>query len=1022
MSYTKTTIKRLQLTMLVFLFSVFAATAVLAQTTVTGVIKDVSGEPIIGANVIQQGTTNGIITDIDGNFSLTVPNLNVTLSISYIGYQSINYPLKGQQNIVVTLKEDLQNLDEIVVVGYGVSRKRDLTGSVASVKGEKLQERASFSTAQAMQGRAAGVTVMQKSAKPGEDASVRIRGNRSLKATNDPLYVVDGIPIVTSLSEFSPSDIESIEILKDASATAIYGSRGANGVVLITTKKGKDGKAEIDYNGYFGLQQAARTIDMMNGAEWVELVREANRATTKNTPYPLIPTLDWDRKIGYFASDPNVLSKIENSYDENGVWHPDRVASTDWTKEALQIAPIHNHEVSVRGGTDKIKMLASATYFGQEGIVKGQDYKRYSVRVNFDWTLNKYVTIGGQTQFSHIDRKNGTNLYGDTKGVYPLADIYDENGNYTTGRPGNDPQLWNYFLNLDNVKRNYKKDRFLGSYYLQAKLPFDINFRSNVGIDVGSYYDPEFYGSKSSDRAGSAARAQNSGDNRRLYTWENLLYYNKTFNKDHTLGVTFLQSIQQETFESYKTKVKDLPYENQLWYNLGSAQTIESVESKYTKWALASFMGRINYNLKDKYLLTISARYDGSSRLADGNKWVLFPSAALAWRMKEEAFFQNVDFLSNLKLRLGWGITGNTAIDPYKTQGSLDIGRYSYGSTGVLSFFQNEMPNPRLGWEKTEQWNAGIDFGFFNGRIGGTIDVYLQNTKELLMDRQLPIVSGFGNVTTNVGKIRNKGIEVSLNTLNIDTKDFKWTTDWMFATNKEEIAELYNGKVDDEGNKWFIGQPVKVHYDYKADGIWQLEDKAELEKWNGNFKPGDIKLVDKNGDYKITSEDRFVLGQEEPKFTFSLSNYFQYKNFDFNFFLNAALGQMKWFDRNWSLNGRYNCAQVNYWRIIGEDENGNPISNKSNEAPRPNRDFENPNYRDALYYEKASFLRIGQVTLGYTLPKAVMQKAGIQKLRVYTTVQNAYVFTGYAGTDPESGESFNEPMPRTYLLGVNLTF
>lgn len=1022
MSYTKTTIKRLHLTMLIFLFSVFASTAILAQKTVTGVIKDVSGEPIIGANVIQQGTTNGIITDIDGNFSLTVPNLNVTLSISYIGYQSINFPLKGQQNVMVTLKEDLQNLDEIVVVGYGVSRKRDLTGSVASVKGEKLQERASFSTAQAMQGRAAGVTVMQTSAKPGEDASVRIRGNRSLKATNDPLYVVDGIPIVTSLSEFSPSDIESIEILKDASATAIYGSRGANGVVLITTKKGKDGKTEIDYNGYFGLQQAARTIDMMSGAEWVELVREANRATTKNTPYPLIPTLDWDRKIGYFASDPNVFSKIENSYDENGVWHPDRVASTDWTKEALQIAPIHNHEVSVRGGTDKIKMLASATYFGQEGIVKGQDYKRYSIRVNFDWTLNKYLTLGGQTQFSHTDRKNGTNLYGDAKGVYPLADIYDENGNYNTGRPGNDPQLWNYFLNLDNVKRNYKKDRFLGSYYLQAKLPFDINFRSNVGIDIGSYYDPEFFGSLSSDRSGSAARAQNSGDNRRLYTWENLLYYNKTFKKDHTLGVTFLQSIQQETFESYKTKVKDLPYENQLWYNVGSAQTIESVESKYTKWALASFMGRINYNLKDKYLLTISARYDGSSRLADGNKWVLFPSAALAWRMKEEAFLQHVGFLSNLKLRLGWGITGNTAIDPYKTQGSLDIGRYSYGSTGVLSFYQNEMPNPRLGWEKTEQWNAGIDFGFFNGRIGGTIDVYLQNTKELLMDRQLPIVSGFGNVTTNVGKIRNKGVEVSLNTLNIDTKDFKWTTDWMFATNKEEIVELYNGKVDDEGNKWFIGQPVKVHYDYKADGIWQLEDKAELEKWNGNFKPGEIKLVDKDGNYKITSEDRFVLGQEEPKFTFSIGNNFQYKNFDFNFFLNAALGQMKKFDRNWSLNGRYNCAQVNYWRIIGEDENGNPISNKSNEAPRPNRDFENPNYKDALYFDNASFLRIGQVTLGYTLPKSIMQKAGIQKLRVYTTVQNAYVFTGYDGTDPESGESFNEPMPRTYLLGVNLTF
>lgn len=995
---------------------------VLQSKTVTGIVLDASNIPVIGANVIVKGSNNGTVTDMNGHFSIQNVPENAILQISYIGYLDQEIKLEGKSNIQVQLKEDTQNLDEVIVVGYGVSRKRDLTGSVASVKGDKLKERASFSTAQAMQGKAAGVTVLQTSAKPGEDVSVRIRGNRSLKANNDPLYVVDGIPIVTSLSEFSPSDIESIEVLKDASATAIYGSRGANGVVLITTKKGKVGKPQIEYNGYFGLQQAARTIEMMNGAEWVELVREANRATVKNTPYPLIPTLEQDKKIGYFISDPNVFSKIENSYDENGVWHPEKVVFTDWTNEALQIAPIHNHDISVRGGTDNLKLLASATYFGQEGIVKGQDYNRYSVRLNFDWNINKYVTLGGQTQFSHTDRNNGTNLYGDVKNVYPLADIYDENGDYVTSRPGNDPQLWNNFLNLDNVKRNYKKDRFLGSYYLQIKLPFDIMYRSNVGLDIGSYYNPEFYGSLSSDRAGSLARAQNSGDNRRLYTWENLLFYNKTFNNNHTIGVTFLQSIQQETYESFSIKVKDLPYENQLWYNVGSAQTIESVNSNYSKWALASFMGRINYNLKDKYLLTISARYDGSSRLAEGHKWVLFPSAALAWRIKEESFLKDVEPLSNLKLRVGWGVTGNTAIDPYKTQGSLSIGRYSYGSNGVLSFYQNEMPNPRLGWEKTEQWNAGIDFGFINGRIGGSVDLYLQNTKELLMDRQLPIVSGFGNVTTNVGKIRNRGVEITLNTVNVDSQDFKWTTDWIFATNKEEIVELYNGKVDDEGNKWFIGHPVGVYYDYKAIGIWQLEDSEELSKWDNSFKPGEIKIADKNGDYKITSEDRYILGQKDPKVTFSISNYMQYRNFDFNFFLNAALGQMKYFDRGWSLNGRYNCASVNYWKIIGEDEKGNPISNGSNEAPRPNRDFENPNYVSSLYYDNASFLRIGQVTLGYTLPNSLINKVNIQKLRIYATVQNAYVFTKFSGTDPESGESFNEPMPRTYLLGVNLTF
>ena len=717
-----------------------------------------------------------------------------------------------------------------------------------------------------------------------------------------------------------------------------------------------------------------------------------------------------------------MIGKIEQAYDEAGNWCPERLPYNSWTDEVLRAAPIHNHEVSVRGGTEKLKMLASTTYFGQDGIVKGQDYRRYSVRVNFDWTLNRFVKVGGSTSFSHVDRNNGSNLYSDVKNVYPLADIYDTDGRLITSRPGNDPQLWNQFLHLDNMKKEIKKDRFLGSYYLDVTLPFDIKYRSNVGIDIGPWYGNEFYGALSSDRSGSPARAVNARDNRRMYTWENLLFYNKTFKKDHTLGLTFLQSIQQETYEKSEIKVKDLPYENQTWNNVGSAQTIESVSSDYQRWNLASFMGRVNYNYKDRYLLTVSARYDGSSRLAPGHKWVLFPSAALAWRVKEESFLKDVDCLSNLKLRLGWGITGNTAIDPYKTQGSLEYGRYSYGSNGVLAFYQKEMPNPNLSWEKTEQWNTGIDFGFLNGRIGGCVDLYLQNTNDLLMDRQLPIVSGFGNVTTNIGQIRNKGLEVTLNTVNIDTKDFKWTTDFMFSVNKEEIVELYNGKVDDEGNKWFIGQPVKVFYDYKADGIWQLEDAAELEKWGGVFKPGDIKIVDRNGDYKITSEDRFILGHENPTVTLSMSNYFNYKDFDFSFFLNGAFGQTKSFDRGWSLNGRYNGAKVNYWRISGEDENGNPISNHSNEAPRPNIDFENPNYISSLYKEDASFLRIGQVTLGYTLPKTLLQTVGIQKLRVYATVQNAYVFTGYSGTDPESGGDFNEPMPRTYLFGVNLSF
>jgi TonB-linked SusC/RagA family outer membrane protein len=1001
--------------------------AVVAQQRVSGTVIDADGVPVIGANIMEAGTSNGTISDVEGAFSLTVAGANATLNISFIGYQSVIYPLNGQSLISVVLKEDLQNLDEIVVVGYGTVRKRDLTGSVASVKGEKLHETASFSTIQALQGQAAGISVMRTNSTPGGSTAIRIRGNRSLKATNDPLYVVDGIPIVVGLDELSGSDIESIDILKDASATAIYGSRGANGVILITTKKGKAGQSQIDYNGYYGLQQASRTVDVMNGAEWVELVREANRATTRTTPYPLVPTLDWDRQVGYFTADPTIFGKIQAGYDEQGVWHPERVPYTDWTSEALQTAPIQNHEVNVRGGTEKIKLSASATWFSQDGVVKGQDYNRYSVRVNFDWELNSYATLGAQTNFSHFNRNAGSNIYHDSRSVYPLADIYDESGRYVTSRPGNDPQLWNYFLNLDNRQRKQEKDRFFGSYYLELKLPFDIRYRSNVGIDIGPYYDNEFYGALSSDRSGSPARAINRKDNRRMYTWENLLMYNRTFNMIHNLGLTFLQSIQEETQETSSINVRDLPYESQLWHNAGSAETIESVASNYVRWRLASFMGRVNYSLMDKYLLTVSARYDGSSRLATGHKWVLFPSAAFAWRIKEESFLEDVDVLSNLKLRVGYGVTGNTAIDPYKTQGNLSYGRYTYDTQGVLSFYQNEMPNPYLMWEKTSQWNAGLDFGFIDGRIGGMIDFYYQQTNDLLMDRQLPIASGFGGVTSNIGKIENRGIEVTINSVNIDRKGFRWTSDFMVSANREEISELYNGREDDDGNGWFIGQPVKVYYDYKADGIWQLEDAEELAKWGGVFKPGEVKVVDKNGDYKITSEDRFILGQVEPKFNLSLSNYFNYRNLDFNFSFYGAFGQMRKFERNWSLNGRYNCARVDFWRIIGEDANGNPISNGSNEAPRPNRDFENPNYIDALYYSNASFLRLQQITLGYTIPAAVVRKAGISKCRIYGTVQNAYVFTRFPGIDPELGNKddnrgFNEPVPRTFIVGLNLSF
>lgn len=505
-----------------------------------------------------------------------------------------------------------------------------------------------------------------------------------------------------------------------------------------------------------------------------------------------------------------------------------------------------------------------------------------------------------------------------------------------------------------------------------------------------------------------------------MYTWENLLYWDKTLNDDHRVGLTLLQSVQEEKYEKTRISVLDLPYESQKWYNVGSAPTISSVESEFTKWQLASFMGRINYSYRDRYLLTASARYDGSSRLAEGEKWVLFPSAALAWRISEEKFMQGINNLDNLKLRLGFGITGNTAIDPYKTLGNLEYARYNFGNSNRMAFYQNEMPNSDLTWEKTKQWNAGIDFGFFQNRINGVIDLYLQNTDDLLMDRQLPQVSGFNSVVYNIGKTRNKGIEVTLNTENMNKNNFKWNTTFIFARNKEEIRELYGGKNDDVGNKWFIGKPLKVYYDYKFAGIWQLDEKEEAAKYGAS--PGQIKIKDTEPDGKITEKDREVIGSPRPKYTASLSNNLQYKNLDLSFFLNASVGNWLEYDRNMSFNGRYNSVKVNYWKVTEYDANGTPAaSNGSNEAPRPNNGVENPPYRDAMNYFKASFLRLSNATLGYTIPSALTKRANISRLRFYVSVQNVFCITDYPGTDPESGEDFNAPMPRTFLFGVNLS-
>lgn len=994
------------------------------RKTITGKIIDEKGEPVIGASIVIKGTSHGTITNLDGEYTLADVPENSTITISFVGYKTLTLFANDKALSKIVLKEDSEQLDEVVVVGYGTVKKRDLTGSVASLNSETISAVPTTTAVEALQGRASGVVVSTSNWSPGESPSILIRGKRSINASNEPLFVVDGIPVTGGMGEISPSDIQSMEVLKDASATAIYGSRGANGVILVTTKQGKEGKTHVDYNGYIGIQTIQNKLDMMNGAEYAEYTREAYRNSTGSKRYLTdVPDKGQDMLLPMFAQDPYVLESVMMAYDENGNYDPSRIRSFNWFDEVTRTGIITDHQVNVRGGGAKTNFMASATYNKIEGIMKDQNYERFSMRLNISHKINKYVNIGGQTQYSHSVQNRGSGMETDMYlyRITPLGRFQNEDGTFP-GLVGGDSQMYNPLMNMVDgaVDRPLKNSRFLGSYYVDIKLPIEgLSFRSNFGIDSRTEQDYEYYASATTKRQLGNSYASNTVTKYTMFTWENYFSYNRDFNEKHSLGVTLLQSIQQDLSENLSGKVQKLPSDILKYYDLASGLMIDGVGSNYIKWNMASFMGRINYGFLGKYLLTVSARYDGSSRLAEGHKWVLFPSAALAWRISDEAFMKKITWVDNLKLRFGYGKTGNSAVDPYQTKGQLALQHYVFnnGGTEYIGYAPSIMANNLLTWETTDQWNVGIDFGFLKNRINGSVELYLQNTKDLLLERQLPVVSGFSSVISNVGSTRNKGIEVTLNTRNIQNRNFTWTTDMTFSANKEEIVELYNGKVDDVGNLWFIGHPIDVYYNYKKIGIWQNtpEDLAEMDKFNqkgANFVPGSIRLEDVDGDYKITDEDKQILGNTRPKFVASMVNTFEYKGFDLSVFLYASLGgllknNIEFMEKP----GRANTIKLDYWTP----------QNPTNAFPRPTADVETLDYISTLGYDKADFLRVRNITLGYTLPERASKKILMNKVRVYLSANNPLIFTGFTGIDPEGANGRTAPSYSTWMFGINLS-
>jgi len=978
------------------------------QRTIQGRIvsaEDNQGFP--GVNVVVKGTTNGTVTDVDGRYSVEIPSDDAILVFSSIGYATQELVAGKRSTIDLALEPDVKSLSEVVVIGYGTAKKSDITGSVASVGAEQIQAFPVQNVTQALQGRAAGVDVNIGNFRPGEAPTIRVRGNRSLKAGNDPLYVLDGIPLAqgSSITEINPQDIESMEILKDASATAIYGSRGANGVVLITSKKGKEGRARISYDASFGFEKPLRKMEMFNGAEFAELRRNAYRTTGNySTAYPN-PKDDFT----LFGTDPFAWENIAAAYDwvdkpnriareVDGVpvYDPSKIPTTDWQDMVLRTALNQNHQVSVSGGTDKIHTLFSVGYLNQEGIQRTQDFERYTVRVNFDYKVNDILTIGASTNASFSVQNYGADMYAKAVGQVPFAVPFDPQGNYIR-LPGGDDKIINPLRDDQLIFNERRSTRFLGSFFAELNLAKGLRYRMNFGPDYTYYRNGEFQASTSSERAGTSY-GRYLENQRFSWVLENLLFYDRSFG-DHSIGVTLLQSSSAQRQEGSDITAQNLPYDSQKWYALETTYNgkVDAFNTDYTRFQLMSWMGRVNYGYRDKYLLTLTGRYDGSSVLAPGNKWAFFPSAALAWKLQQEQFLSNATFINELKLRVGYGITGNAAVSPYTVNGTLTNTNYVFNETPAKGYAPSSIPTPALGWEKTAQINAGIDFGFFNDRITGTVDAYIANTNDLLMDRAIPTISGFSSVSANVGKTRNKGIEITISTVNINAPSgISWSTDLTFTKNKEEIIELYGAKNDDVGNRWFIGQPINTYYDYKFAGIWQSNETEAIQRYKENgttIVPGTIKIVDKDNNYKLNAEDYMILGSNVPDWSGGITNRVGYKGFELSCFVFIRQGQGLYNRaRVPTLAGRYPDRKINYWTP----------DNPSNEYPIANRAKEFPEYYTALYYKDASFVKIKNITLSYTFPTELISPAKVRSLNVYVTALNPFLFTNYDLLDPES--------------------
>jgi TonB-linked SusC/RagA family outer membrane protein len=980
---------------------------------VTGrVTSSDDGSGIPGATISVKGTSKGTSSDADGNFKISVGNAAV-LSFSSVGFNSQEISVGNKTQINVVLTADTKALTEVVVVGYGTQKKSQMTGAISSVGSKEIQELPVTNARQALQGRAAGVDVVQPGSKPGAGPQIRIRGRRSFNASNDPLYVVDGIPLSSGIDDINPNDIVSMEVLKDASATAIYGSRGANGVVIISTKRGKAGATVVSVDSYYGVNQELGTIEVMNGAQFAEYKRESRRAVSQ---YPL--------GAGTAADDAKIFEPRELASIASG-------RSTDYVAEMIRPGAIQSHQVAVSGGSEKTTFNISANFFNDIGVLKMQDFSRYTFRVNLDHKINDRIKIGLSTLVVNSIR-NGENLntLGGAMQENPLGEPYDANGNLVF-LPTNDGLRTNPMSELVpgvNVDQN-KRWRTFNSLFAEWDIAKGLKYRVNFGPDLTIGRAGRFIGAFTNNNRGGNASGGISEQFLFNWTLENIVTYNKKFKDVHNLNLTGLQSIQRDRDERTSISVNGIPAESASYHRLGDANQITGANTDLIEWTLLSYMGRVNYDYKEKYLFTATVRMDGSSRFGANTKFGIFPSFALGWNMSEEPFIKNISAIDQMKLRASWGAIGNQAITPYQTQALLGRTAYAWDNSAAYGYRPNSIGNPDLRWETSTTSNLGLDFSFFRGKVSGSAEYYVTRTTNLLAPQPLPTSIGFGGFITNVGETQNTGIELTLSTVNIDKGDFQWTSDFIFNRNRESIISLANGKVDDIGAGRFIGQPLSVFFDYKKIGIWQESERDLATKYGDRV--GQIKVEDFNNDGKINADDRQILGSAVPAFTAGLTNRFSYKGFDLSFFVFARVGQLirsRFHDNVNQLAGRYNNLNLNYWTP----------NNPTNEFPQPVVTQEFPKNGSALTYFEGSFFKIRNINIGYNLPDNIAKKLKMQSVRVFASIQQPLILAEYRqkykGIDPETfvdgeqgvggGEVNTNVSPATSIttFGLNLKF